>query len=49
MGEEIEKAPVEKVKKEKKPKTPRDGPIVSFSGPQTIPKIIALMGALWII
>ena len=54
MGEEtkeapVEKAPVEKVpkvKKEKKPKTPRDGPLISFTGPEGAAKVVALMAAL---
>jgi len=61
MGEEsIEEAPKEEAPKEETPKkekapkvkkerTPREGPILQFTGPEGSPKIVALMAALSVI
>jgi len=46
MAEEITN---EKPAKEKKPKTPREGPILKFIGPEGASKIVVLMAALSII
>jgi hypothetical protein len=40
------KAPKEKKPKVKKERPPRDGPIISFTGPKGSPKIVALMASL---
>jgi hypothetical protein len=39
----------EKTPKVKKERTPREGPILEFTGPEGSPKIVALMAALWVI
>ena len=41
-----EKPKKEKAPKVKKERPPREGPIISFTGPEGAPKIVALMGAL---